>query len=329
VLNEGLWSGRFLRMARRCVLAVALVLAWSVSASCERQAARPGNDTTVPVAPPPDSTPAPPVVVAPAWDSSAGPALLVLGPSSQDASLIVPSFTESANLDTAAFNTRSYVGNTVELLARGRSIGTATIADVGTPKPEAGCTTWPVARLTPSTPGSAIPPWTVGFTAGRAQQIVVDSIETLSRADSGRFAAEIARLASALPNDTAAALRGLPFVVRTMRRFSSEPGTETIVAEVMRRLNEEANPRSEQILLVAERDSAAGGRFEAAYFERASGAEESVETVDLLGVVRLGAARRLTLVLVREFGEGVRYSLLEDVGPRRWRVRWTSAYAGC
>jgi hypothetical protein len=242
--------------------------------------------------------------------------------------VIVPSFTDATAIDTVTFDVRRYRGARVELLARGRPIGQATIGSVAQPKREAECPAWPTAALSASA-GAPLSSWSVGFVSGRVESIAMDSIETLPRADSARLAADVARMASSLPNDTAQSLRGLPFVVRTVRRFSPEPGVAVLFAEVIRRLAVEANPRHEQILLVAESDSASSAGYSPVYSERASGAEEAVETTDLLAVVRLGASRRITAVLAREYGEGGAYSLLERTAAGRWRVRWTSAYAGC
>ena len=41
------------------------------------------------------------------------------------------------------------------------------------------------------------------------------------------------------------------------------------------------------------------------------------------------AARRPTLVVARDYGDGMAYALVERLGDARWAVRWSSAYAGC
>jgi hypothetical protein len=168
----------------------------------------------------------------------------------------------------------------------------------------------------------------VGFAGTAVEALALDSIETLTGADSARLAVEVTRLASALPGDTAASFRALPYTVRTARRFSPEPGVSAVVATLTRSVNQEAKPLGEQLLVVAER-STSGGRYTPAYHERASGREETLETVEPLAAVRLGADRRPTLVMARDFYDGTAYSLLERVGAGRWRVRWTSAYRGC
>ena len=54
-----------------------------------------------------------------------------------------------------------------------------------------------------------------------------------------------------------------------------------------------------------------------------------METTDVNEAVTIGHERIPTLILRREYFEGNAYALLERVGTRSWRVRWTSAYTGC
>jgi hypothetical protein len=178
--------------------------------------------------------------------------------------------------------------------------------------------------------GSASGGWTVALPAGHAVPIPLDSIERLARPDSSRLAAEVARLASSIPGDTARAFRGLPYYVHTVRRFQPVPGVDAFVADVARRINQEADPREEELLIVAERDSGrANSPWHAAYVERASGHEGSVETHDVLAALAIGPSRRPTLVLARYVSSGVAYALLERTGPGQWRLRWLSAVSGC
>jgi hypothetical protein len=118
--------------------------------------------------------------------------------------------------------------------------------------------------------------------------------------------------------------------VRAVRRFSPAPGVQALVADVRRKVNQEANPREEHILLVAERDSAQpASPWTTAYFERVADNEETIESDDVLAAVALGPAHTPSLVISREFNEGFAYALLERDGPKHWRLRWSSAYAGC
>ena len=307
--------------------AVALL---SVVWACERpQPPPPGKDTAVPVVPPPESTVVTPPVPTP-WDSSAGPALLVAAESPREAVVIVPSFTEPASLDTARFDSASFSDVRVQLYAAGRRVGEARVTQLTTPLAGAACHGWPTANLVPvGTDTSSLDQWVVGFAGGKAESVTVDSIETLASADSSKLAVDVARLASALPGDTAVAFRGLPFVVQKVWRFSTPSTGPALVAVVVRNVNQEANPRQQRLLLVAERDTAPPtARYRPVYTERVSGLEETVETTDPLAVVRLGEQRRPTIVLARESGNGTAYALLERAAEG-WRVRWTSAYARC
>jgi hypothetical protein len=316
------------RAAASMAAAAATLLA--VAAACTGSDAPPPRDTvtlTVPAVVP-AVTPTPSAV---AWnDTVAGPALFVAGGNAQVAQLVFPEFTDSTLTDTSAFDLSRVTGARVDLFTRAGAVGGASLAAAPTlPAREEECTSWPTARLALAQ-GAPARPWTVGFLAGRATAIPLDSVETLPQPDSARVVAEIARLASALPNDTSPSFRGLPFVVLAARRFSPAPGVQALVAEVSRKVNQEARPREERILVVAERDSAVPpGRWVAAYSERVSDNEETIEASDVLAAVALGPSRTPTLVIGREYGEGFAYALVERVGSRRWRLRWSSAYAGC
>jgi hypothetical protein len=273
----------------------------------------------------------PPGMPALAWnDSSAGPALIVAGSNPSEAAVVFPHFNDSTlgavtALDTAAVNRAR-----VDLFNRSGSAGQAALALATAGTLSGDCTAWPTARVRSLEQGSGgVPPaWTVGFVAGHAMSIPMDSIATLSPLDSSRRAAEIALVASTLPNDTATAFRGLPFVVRSAGRLALDSGASVIAAEVVRSVNEEANPREEHMLLVSEHDSVTGKPV-AAYFERVSGPEDAVESSEILAAVRLGPRRTPTIVISRDYGDGGAYTLLERVGRGRWRVRWNSAYTGC
>jgi hypothetical protein len=169
----------------------------------------------------------------------------------------------------------------------------------------------------------------VGFAAGSATAIPLDSIEDDPPADSARLAADVTRLAAALPGDTAPAFRSLPFAVRTARRFTPAPGVDAVVAQLVRKVNQEARPYEQQIVVVGERAAGSKGKYSAVYFERVAGQEETIETSEVLAAVRLGPAGTPTLVLGRDYGDGTAFSLVERVGEGRWRLRWSSAYAGC
>jgi hypothetical protein len=106
-------------------------------------------------------------------------------------------------------------------------------------------------------------------------------------------------------------------------------GQTLLTAVVVRNVNQEANPRQERILLIAERDSGAtASRYTPRYVERKVGLEETLETTDPISIVLLGADRHPTVVVARDAGNGLSYALVERVAGE-WHRRWASAYAGC
>jgi hypothetical protein len=248
--------------------------------------------------------------------------------------VVSPQDADSTRADSVRVDDSTLRGLTLELLSRSGAAGEARVVAVGGTEwthSRGACTEWPSARLRPVSGGA--PPvnvnWTVAFAKGRVEPVPLDSIEALPRPDSARLAADVTRLASALPNDTARAFRGVPFSVRRAYRFAI-PGAAALAADVVRTLNLEASPLEQHTLLIAERDSGdTDGRYRTVYYERRAGAEEAVESTDVLAAVRFRAPPRLALVLVREGAETSAYALLERYAPGRWRVRWTSARTGC
>jgi hypothetical protein len=189
------------------------------------------------------------------------------------------------------------------------------------------CRVWGLRDLRPT---GAAGSWSVGFVHGRVTPIALDSVDGLASRDSMALAAEASRLASAVTANTAPAFQGLRFTAREMRRFEAVPGVQALAAHLVRKVNQEADPRQEHTLLVAERDSGmTSGPYRLAYAERSHGAEEEVSTSEVVAAVRLGGSRRPILVLAREGDEGLAYALLERTGARRWQLRWTSALARC
>jgi hypothetical protein len=101
------------------------------------------------------------------------------------------------------------------------------------------------------------------------------------------------------------------------------------VAHVVRRVNQEANPREEQTLLIAERDSGAtSGHYQLAYAERDFGKEEAVITPEVLAGVRMANAPPF-FVVARDNDAGISYRMIERMGARRWRARWSSGAISC
>ena len=308
-----------------------VVLTLVLLTACDRSTPAAGRkDTVVPVVPPPETT-----VVIPAeastWDSTAGLAMFIVGAAPTEAWIIAPRYTDTTSLDSPArFDLAPLRSLQLDLFASGKRVGGARIGGTSGSVRTDSCRTWPTAHLdVTATDTTAARDWTVAFEAGHAQEMTVDSIASLASADSARLAADIARLASALPGDTAAMFRGLPFVVNRAWRARTPNGQQLIVAIVVRNVNQEANPRQERILLLAERDSAATTtRYATKYSERAVGLEETLEATDLVALVLLGTERRPTLVVARDTGNGSSFALIERIAGE-WQRRWASTYAGC
>ena len=318
-----------MRVSQRHVVGALLSL---LLAACERSGDSQSRDSLTPTTIVNGDSTAPASVNS-GWNADAGPTLLVAGDAPDVAQVIFPEVTDSTLGDTTLMDLAPVSGANVELFSRRGSVGTAMVAGPDTTSQadssDESCDDWPLVRLRPER-GSGAGTWTIALLAGHARPIPLDSIEGLSRADSSRLASDIARVSGSVPNDTARAFRGLPYSVRSVRRFRVVPGVDALVAEVSRRINQEANPREEQIFYVAERDSGqATGPWQIAFSMRASGHEGSVETHDVLAAVTIGAARRPTLVLSRYLGDGMSYGFLERVGARQWRLRWVSATSGC
>ena len=304
-------------------------------AACDRSKVAPGNDTASPVPPPPPGTIAAPAASS-GWNQTDGPVMLVGGSAPREATVVFPMLTDLSFNDSVKFEVQPLRGSMFDLFRRSGGVGDAKAASLVAPDSGDGCLAWPTADMG-GKPGVSLPMWTVGFASGHARAIPLDSTESLSRADSTQLAADLARTSSALPDDTVAAFRGIPFVVRGVYRFFLPPATgsarkrEVIIADVNRRLATEANPREERLLLIAERDSGATDGLTAGYTLRNSGAEDAVEATEVLAAVDLGTptARRPAVVLNREIGNTTGYAMVERVSAGKWRMTWKSAWTGC
>lgn len=211
----------------------------------------------------------------------------------------------------------------VSMIGRGGAQFTATLGAAPT-NVDPECRVWPLRSIV----GEADGIWSVGFIGATIQPIALDSIDLLSSRDSAALAAEASRLASGVTALTAASFQGLRFSAHDVRRFETPQGVQALVAHVVRKVNQEANPQEEQTLLIAERDSGAtSGPYQLVYAERTHGLEESVTTPEV--IAGISVAGRPMLVVARETEAGVAYVFLERTGPRQWRVRWTSGLTRC
>ena len=252
------------------------------------------------------------------WEGSAGTVLLVRDDSLTRA--IYPTVLQldsTAVLDEAVI--REFVADAVAAEGAAGSIRIRGFAPI-----DEECAVWPAVVLSVD----SARPWTVAFQRGVATPLVLRPIESRASPDSARLAAELTRLAASLPNDTSRAFRGLPFVIRSAYGFTPDGGVESVVAEIVRRVNVEANPREETLLLIAERDGPPS-EWRAAYSERASGDELHVERAMPLAAVRLGSPARPTLVVERTGADWVTYGFVQRHPDGTWRKTWESAYSGC
>lgn len=287
-------------------------------AACERaNERRQGTDTTLPPSvggveslPPGESVTR--------WDSSSGSILLV-----RDDSLTRVIYPTVRVLDSTVVLDEGVVrGFIAEAVAADGAAGSVRIRGFAPFDEE--CAVWPAVAL--ATDSSRT--WTVAFRRGVATPIVLRPIEALTSGDSARLAVQLTRLAASLPNDTSRAFRGLPFVIRAAHGFTPERAVESVVAEIVRRVNVEANPREETLLLIAERDGAAG-EWRVAYSERSAGDELHVERATPLVAVKLGSAALPTLVIERSGADWITYAFLQRNGDGTWRETWESAHSGC
>jgi hypothetical protein len=145
-------------------------------------------------------------------------------------------------------------------------------------------------------------------------------------ADSLSITTELARLASALPASNDPAFQGLPFSVR--KAYRSKIGqTSLLVGDIVRKINEEANPLEERLLLIAERGS--GDAYSTVFHSRAAGSEEIVRTNEILAAVKFNKGNRPAIVVAFEYENGSRIALIERLSGTAWKLTWRSAYAGC
>jgi len=267
-----------------------------------------------------DSAATPPI--SNGWSHAAGPVLLVAGTTPDEAIV----FFGAANGAAAAVDTGAVDQATATLFGRDSSRFTATL-ELPAGNDNAECRVWPLRNLH-ATAGAGS--WSVGFLGKNVTAIPLDSVDKLPARDSMALAAEASRLASAVTANTSPSFQGLRFTAQDIRRFEAAPGVHALAAQLIRRVNQEANPLEEQTLVIAERDSGVTtGRYQLAYAERSFGREEEVVSSELVAAVRLGANGPPSLVIARDGDVGLAYALIERTGPRQWVTRWTSSLAKC
>ena len=250
--------------------------------------------------------------------------LLSVPDNSAAALVVLPLLTDSTLAASSVFEIGIVSNMLVELFNRSGLAGsTSLIVDTRQLALE-GCLSWPQARLAEVPPR----PWRVGFAKDIAVPLPLDSLEAMSSADSSLITREIARLSSALAEGDDPAFGGLPFVVRKAYRFSLST-TSVVAADVVRKINEEANPREEHLLLVAERPLSVNSTYSAVFHSRVAGSEDAVRTNEILGAIRFVKTNATVIVVSFEYEDGGRIALLQRTSDRSWTTRWRSAYTGC
>lgn len=250
--------------------------------------------------------------------------IVSVGGSGDSVAVVLPEATDST---IAALQDTSppLSGLTFDLLGRGGIVGSP-VALLSIPRvvnKKQDCYSWPLAK-----PKSSRSNWRVGFVSGRVHSIPLDSIEVMPSADSAALAVSLAQTAATLPITADPTFKGLPFRVRSAYTFRRDT-IDVVIADVVRSVNEEANPRLEHLLIVGERAAGATGRYRVGYYSRTAGAEESTQATEVLAAVLIGSARRPAVVVNIEYGDGGKFGLIERTGPGEWRATWRSAYTDC
>lgn len=318
------------------VVVTTVAVLTTIVAACEPAARAPGGDTPAALPHRTSVDSEAPQTSSSGWNDDAGPFLLVATERDSISIVVLPGIQgERAAID-AEFNASTIRGAQVTLFNRGGRTGLARIGGKATPGEDEGCIGWPLVEITPVR--GSLPPWTIGLIAPRVASIALDSIEMLSARDSTDLVNEVVRVASTLPVDSnVAQLSGLPFLVDDLRRLRAS-GKEIIVANVVRRVHQEANPLEERAFLIAEREhllseTTADGnqplKLRLVFNVRVAGREELLEGTEVLAAFGTRNSLKLMLVVARESDRGVRYVLLARTLSGDWDTQWSSALVRC
>ena len=258
------------------------------------------------------------------WDSTAGQMMVVAtSRASPDVAIVLPGLTDSALVAAPHLDLAGIVNTPVELFGLRGLAGNSMLQVVPQSGNAIGCVSWPVGRLmrTPAVD------WRVGFEEGRVVGLPLDSLEGMTTGDSAQFVSNILGAVRSLSNEGSAAFAGIPYFIRKGYRLALPPSS-ILVAEVVRRINEEANPREEHLLLLTERVNTEAS-YRVGFYKRSAGAEEALETSEILAAVRFVRSSRLAFALTFDYEDGGKVGLLERVGAGTWRIVWRSAYTDC
>jgi hypothetical protein len=296
-----------MQLRRRPVVLLALALAVGCSSGEDKTPA------TSRATPPVDSSAA--RSQTPRWFDGAAPLVLVPGHAT-DRALI-------ALADTSTLDARDALRDSIATLFRFDA--TSSTSRISTSDDGAGCQEAIIERAPSS-------PWGVGFIGGSPTPLVVDTLHGMSRRDSTDLTRTAFRLASAIPPAPGRRFFGLAFGLVDLWRIhlpdTSADHPTVLVASLKRQINEEDNPLEERTFIIAEASAATAGSYQLVYHERDSGAEETIQTRDLLAAVRFPSSPA-DIVVARDFGGQQSYSIIERVAPGKWIQRWTSRRFSC
>ncbi len=305
----------------RFLSAISLV---AVAAACTADKKAADTDTSAAL-PRPASVPSPGFVNTGWEDSVAGPAVFLPVPDNSAAALVVlPMMNDSTLSRDSSVTADPFLGMSVELFDRMGLAGSLQLKSRAQLPVAEGCLSWPVVAFDQTSAKN----WRIGFKKGVAAPIPLDSLEGATSADSALITTELARLASALPASNDPAFQGLPFSVRKAYR-SRAGSTPLLVGDIVRKINEEANPREEHLLLIAEPNPSDRAHYATVFHSRAAGSEEVVRTSDVLAVIHFPKNKRDALMVSFEYENGSRIALIARSVNGTWRVTWRSAYTGC
>ncbi len=257
------------------------------------------------------------------WDSVAGAFIVIRGSDSTAAAVVLPGLTDSLLSSTKHFDLGGLENSALDLFSLQGFVGSSSLRISSQSAEAVGCLAWPEGQLI----GVAPAQWRVGLEAGKARGIKVVPIDATQGKVSATLIADVLAVALQLPQGGDAAFKGIPFSVRNAYRLAI-PETSVIVAEVVRKINEEANPREEHVLVVAERRSTVSA-YQLAFHMISAGAEESVQTTDLLAAIKVVKTGRLAIVVSFDYEDGGKIGVLEEISESAWQLIWKSAYTGC
>ncbi len=260
------------------------------------------------------------------WDQNLGRVMIVpLADDKAKAGIILPGLTDSTLASTTQFELTGLDTISVDLFNQDGQAGQATLHIVSQRPDATGCVNWPVANFV----GEATPAttWRIGLESGRAVGLKLNMLADMHGADSSRFVNDVLGSVGGLSNTGDSVFRGLPFSIKRGSQINTVPSS-VIVAEVVRKINEEANPREEHTLLLAERPSGSN-TYSVMFTSRSAGKEESLETTDVLAAIQLKPTNQPVIAISIDYEDGGKVGLLERSPNGGWTLRWKSAYSGC